>query len=149
MDSPAPYRERLAPSWWLPLALLLIVPAVLAVFLPISLEWGAVVAVVVYAAALAALWLSAPVIAVDGGELRAGRARIGVEHLGEPEALEGDAAREAMRTGWDARAHHVTVAWTRSLVRVPVEDPADPTSSWVVSSRRPHALAAAIEAARG
>lgn len=148
MASPTSYRERLAPPLWLLVVLLLIVPAVLAVFLPISLAWGAVVAVAVYALVVAILWLSSPVVEVADGSLRAGRARIEVVHLGAAEPLEADAAREAMRTGWDAAAHHVTVPWTRALVRASVVDEADPTTAWLVSTRRPAALAAAIEAAR-
>jgi hypothetical protein len=39
-------------------------------------------------------------------------------------------------------------AWARTAVRVEVLDPADPTPYWLVSTRRPDELAAAIAAGR-
>jgi hypothetical protein len=148
METAPSYRERLTPPWWMLLLLLLIAPASLLVFLPINLQVGIGVAIAIYAAAVALLWLGAPVVAVQGGQLRAGRARIDVRHLGTAHALLGAEAQEAMRAGWDPAAHHVISPWTRSLVRATVEDPADPTTAWVISSRSPEALARAIEAAR-
>ncbi|WP_072313642.1 DUF3093 domain-containing protein [Agrococcus sp. Marseille-P2731] len=148
MESAPSHRERLVPSWWLPLVLLLIVPASLLVFLPVGIEIGIGVAAALYAVIMLALWLGAPVIELRDGVLRAGRARIGVEHLGTADALEGVEARTAMRSGWDPAAHHVISPWIKSLVRVPVADEADPTPTWVVSTRRPQALAAAITAAQ-
>ena len=38
--------------------------------------------------------------------------------------------------------------WVGTAVRVVLDDPADPTPYWIVSSRRPAKLAAAIVAAR-
>jgi len=85
---------------------------------------------------------------VRDGVLRAGRARIGVADLGSPDALQGDDARAALRAGWDPADHHVVSPWTRGLVRVSVTDASDPTPAWVVSTRRPEQLAAAIAAAQ-
>ena len=148
MDASPSYRERLVPSWWMYVALLLVVPALLLVFLPIDRTLGAIAAGVLYLGAVLALWLGAPRVEVAGGTLRAGRATIDASLLGEPEALAGPEARLAMGRGWEASAHHITVPWTRGLVRVPVLDEADPTTAWVMSSRRPAALANAIRAAR-
>jgi hypothetical protein len=148
MNPAAPYRERLAPPWWMLLLLLLIAPASLLVFLPVSIVAGIGVAVGLYAAIVAALWLGAPVVEVQDGVLRAGRARIDVAHLGAADALEGAKATAAMRAGWDPTDHHVISPWTKSLVRVAVDDPSDPTGAWIISSRRPQRLAAAISDAR-
>ncbi|MEV7527509.1 DUF3093 domain-containing protein [Agrococcus sediminis] len=142
------YRERLTPPWWLPLLLLLIVPAALLVFLPVDLGVGVGVAAVLYLGIVTALWVGAPVVEVRDGMLHAGRARIATALLGAPEALRGDEARAAMRAEWDPASHHVISPWTRGLVRVAVDDESDPTPSWVMSSRRPERLAAAIDAAR-
>ncbi|WP_306231158.1 DUF3093 domain-containing protein [Agrococcus beijingensis] len=148
METAPSYRERLAPPWWLLLVLLLIVPAVLLVFLPVNPQVGVALAIGIYLAVVALLWLAAPVVEVQGGTLRAGRARIEVEHLGTAEPKLGDDAKAQMRAGWQPDAHHVISPWTRTLVHVPVADPSDPTPAWVISSRRPERLAAAIEAAR-
>ncbi len=148
--TPAPsFRERLVPPWWIPIVLLLlVVPAVLLVFLPIDITVGIAVAIGLYAGVLALLWVAAPVVEVQGGVLRAGRARIDVVHLGTAHALEGAEATAAMRGGWDPTDHHVISPWTRAVVRARVDDPTDSTGAWLVSSRRPQRLAAAIEAAR-
>lgn len=148
MESAPSHRERLVPPWWLLLLLLLVFPASLLVFLPLSIEVGIGVAAVLYSAIALALWLGAPTVEVRDGTLRAGRARIPVTDLGSAEALEGTAAKTAMRSAWNPADHHVISPWTKALVRVPVTDPADTTPAWIVSSRRPKALAAAIAAAQ-
>ncbi len=148
MESAPSHRERLVPPWWLLLVLLLIVPAALLVFLPVDARVGIAVALVLYGGVVLALWLGAPVVELRDGVLRTGRARIGVDDLGTPQALEGDAAKAALRAGWDPADHHLVSPWTRALVRVPVTDESDPTPAWVVSTRRPEALAAAIASAQ-
>lgn len=148
--NPTPsYRERLVPPWWMLLLLLLIVPASLLVFLPIDPWVGVAVALGLYGGIAAALWLGAPVVAVEDGVLRAGRARIEVVHLGAADALRGAGATAAMRAEWAPTDHHVISPWTRSLLRVAVDDPSDPTGAWVISSRQPERLAAAIADAKG
>ncbi|MGM1030036.1 MAG: DUF3093 domain-containing protein [Actinomycetota bacterium] len=147
--NPAPsYRERLVPPWWMLLVLLLIVPAALLVFLPVDILVGAAVAIGLYSVIVAVLWLGAPVVEVQDGTLRAGRARIDVAHLGATDALRGPDATAALRADWNPSDHHVISPWTKAVVRVAVEDPSDPTGAWVISSRRPELLAAAIGDAR-
>ncbi|SFS18918.1 Protein of unknown function [Agrococcus baldri] len=148
MESVPSHRERLVPPWWLLAVLLLIVPAALLVFLPVSIVTGIIVAVGLYTAIVLALWLGAPRIELRDGQLRAGKARIGVHELGTADALLGPDAKVALRAGWDPADHHVVSPWITSLVRVPVIDEEDPTPAWVMSTRRPERLAAAIEAAQ-
>jgi Protein of unknown function (DUF3093) len=38
--------------------------------------------------------------------------------------------------------------WVHSVVRVPITDPADPAPYWLLSTRRPTELAAAINGSR-
>lgn len=128
---------------------LLVVPAAVLVFLPIDPVWGWIVAVVLYLGVAAALVIAAPSVSVTDDTLAAGRARIPIAALGEPEVLDADASYLALHAGWDGRAYQSTVPWVRLLVRVPVVDDADPTTAWVLSSRRPEELAAAIRDARG
>jgi hypothetical protein len=142
------HRERLLPPIWLFAVCLLVVPAAVLVFLPIDPVWGWVVAIGLYLGIVGGLVVAAPRLEVDGESLRAGRARIPLAALGEAQALDARQSYVALHAEWDARAYHSTVPWTRRLVRVPVVDPADPTTAWVVSSRRPEALAAAIRDAR-
>jgi hypothetical protein len=102
-------------------------------------------------AALLVLWLvsyGSVRLSVSDRVFRAGRAHIGLEHLGPAEALDVDATRVAMGVGADARAFLVMRPYLKRAVRVPVTDPADPTPYWLVGSRHPDALAAALNTRR-
>lgn len=142
--APVHYRERLGPSLWIlvsaavagPMAGLVLVP----VDRTVSLVIGAVVAVLV----VTALVLGAPVVSVDGTELRAGRAHIDARHLGAISVHTGDDARHARGAGLDPRSWHLLRGGIDGVVVVTVTDPDDPTPAWVVSSRTPERLAAAL-----
>jgi hypothetical protein len=86
-------------------------------------------------------------VEVRAGDLVAGRARIGVHHLGRAEPLDAAATRLAMGRDADVRAYLVVRPYLKRAVRVPVTDPADPTPYWLVCTRHPEALAAALNGA--
>jgi hypothetical protein len=142
------YRERLWPSPWIYISSLLLVPASILVLAPVSLPAGIVTGVVLYLAVVGSLSLTAPVIEVADGRLRAGRAQIPLEQTGAAYGADGDAARIERGTGLDVRAFLVIRGWVHGVTRIPVTDPADPTPYWLVSSRRPNELAAAINGSR-
>lgn len=142
------YRERLWPSPWLFVATALVIPASILVFAPIDFVVGVVVALVLYAGCVVALLSLSPTIEVADGELRAGRAHIPLELLGEPRAFAADQAFAERGPRLDARAFLVIRGWVRDVVRVPVEDPQDPTPYWLLSSRRPNDIVAAIQGSR-
>ena len=142
------WRERLWPSWWL-------VPVVLLVgigFGLVAAPFGG--AVVVTVAVLATLTLGAMLlattasVAVEGGTFVAGRARIPLGLIGDPEVLDADAMRAARGPELDARAYLCLRGWISGGVRVPVLDPQDPAPYWLVSVRRPGELAEAVRRAR-
>lgn len=142
------YRERLSPSLRLLVTVALAGPMVSLVFVPI----GSTIALVAGAAVSAALvaffvWLT-PVVAVDGVELRAGRANIDAKFLGDPVVLDGDEARQARGPLLPARGWHLIRGGIDGIVVVPNTDEDDPVESWTISSRTPDRLAAAIRAAR-
>jgi DUF3093 family protein len=83
-------------------------------------------------------------LTVADGELSAGRAHIALVHLGRAVALDAEATRLAMGPDADVRAFLVMRPYLKRAVRVPVTDPADPTPYWLVGSRHPDALAAAL-----
>jgi hypothetical protein len=142
------YREKLWPTPWIYAATLLLVPASVLVLAPVSMPAGIATGVILYLAVIAALSLTAPVIEVDEGMLRAGRAEISLAYTGEAvPALEGD-ARIERGTGLDARAFLVIRGWVQPVVKVPITDPSDPAPYWLLSSRRPKELAAAINGSR-
>src|SRR5689334_3799519 len=105
------YRERLWPTPWIFLVSLLLVPASILVLAPVSLPAGIVTGIVLYVATVGALSLTAPVIEVSGGRLRAGRAEIDLSQTGEAVGYGAEAARVERGTGLDARAFLVIRGW--------------------------------------
>lgn len=86
-------------------------------------------------------------IRVEDGWFHAGRARIPVTLLAEPVALDAEQTRLRTGVGADARAFLVLRPYLKRSVVVSLTDPADPTPYWLVSSRRPDRLVAALSAA--
>jgi len=138
------YREKLWPTPWIYLATLLLVPASILVLAPVSLPAGIATGVVLYLAVVASLSMSAPVIEVHDGMLRAGRATIALTYTGQAVPAFDAEARIERGTGLDARAFLVIRGWVQPVVKVPITDPADPAPYWLLSSRHPKELAAAI-----
>ncbi|MEU2611714.1 DUF3093 domain-containing protein [Micromonospora sp. NPDC007271] len=157
-SSPAPtasvatsaYAERLRLPWWAwPVGI------ALAGLLAVELWMGAPglrswlpFAVLIPAAVAALAWLSRVRIAVTDGELRVDDARLPVRYVAEVVPLDAVGRREVLGVGSDPLAFVVQRPWIGGAVQVILDDPADPTPFWVVSTRHPVELAAAILAAR-
>ncbi len=144
MDVVPHYRERLWPAPWLYLATALVIPASLLVFLPIDLGVGIAVAVALYAGCVVLLLVASPSITVTSDELLAGRARIPLALVGQVAQFAGDEARAERGPRLDARAWLLIRGWIDPVVRIEITDPDDPTPYWLVSTRRPAQLAAAL-----
>lgn len=143
------YRERLTPSLKFIVGAAIIAPMVSLVF--VRFNQAAALGIGVLAAALL-VWIllgTAPRVRVENGELIAGRAHIGVEHLGEPHVLTGEAAARARGVELDPRGWYLIRGGIGGIVLVENIDPADPVTTWTVSSRTPDRLAAAIRRAQG
>jgi len=140
------YRERLvAPlSWWV-------------VALAFGLVWGwlmlvatkesiaIVTAVLATVVAGTLVWSYGSVVVEAGPKgLRVGTAHLPSAHIGAVEALDPRGFREQLGPHADARAWLRTRPYIEAGVRVEVADPSDPAPYWLVSSRRPQALAAAL-----
>ena len=67
---------------------------------------------------------------------------------GPVQALDEQGTRRLRGVDADARAYLALRPYVARAVRVQVEDPADSTPYWLVSSRRPERLVAALEEAR-
>jgi hypothetical protein len=140
------YRERLGVPlrWWVQ-GTMLVVSLWLAciVAVPEPVAWSvAAVAMTLLVAGLA--FYGSARLEVADGWFRAGRARIAGEFLGAAEALDAEQTRRVAGREADARAFLVLRPYLKRAVRVEITDPADPTPYWLVSSRRPDALATAL-----
>ena len=138
------YRERLWPAPWLFLATALVIPASFLVFLPISVPAGIATAIGLYAGCIVLLFIASPVIEVTDGELHAGRARLPLEFVASAEAYEGTEATMQRGQRLDARAWLLIRGWVSPVAKVILDDPSDPTPYWLVSTRRPAELVAAL-----
>lgn len=142
------YRERLSPSLWVLVAAAVCGPMAALVVVPIWATGALLVGAVVAIGIVAMLIAVAPVVEVSDGVLRAGRAHIEVSFLGEPVATSGDEARYARGPGADRRSWMLLRGSIPGIVTVAVTDPDDPTPAWVIATRTPDRLAAAIRRAQ-
>jgi Protein of unknown function (DUF3093) len=146
----AAYEERLRVpvTWWL-----------VGVGFVASVWWVFVLATPPWAAGLAALvafgivvgligWYGAARLAVADGQLHAGRAHIPLGLCGDVETLDREQTRRAGGADADARAYLLLRPYIPTAVRVAIDDPSDPVPYWLLSTRRPERLAAAVEAGR-
>lgn len=144
--SPTHYRERLSvPIRWWAQGTMLVASLWLAVIVavPGAVAWAVTGAAV---ALMATLFLTygAALVSVEDGWFRAGRARVELRFVGEVVPLDAEATRLAAGRDADARAYLLLRPYRKKAVKVSLSDPADPTPYWLVSTRRPDALAAAL-----
>jgi hypothetical protein len=137
------YRERLHVPlrWWVQATMFLATLwLALIVALPGWIAWGASTALLGAVYGVFA-WLGSASVEVRGGVLYAGPATIPVALLGDAEALDKEATRRVHGVDADARAFLVTRPYISRAVKVTIDDPADPTPYWLISSRHPRRLA--------
>ncbi|HEU4347233.1 MAG TPA: DUF3093 domain-containing protein [Actinoplanes sp.] len=142
---PAPpvYSERLAVPWWAwPLAL------AGAALLAAEIWMGAggvrawaPFAVVLPLTVAALAWLGRIRVAVTGDEFRVDDARLPLAVISDVVALDPAGKREVLGVGSHPLAFVVQRPWIPGAVQVMLDDPADPTPFWVVSTRHPVRLA--------
>ena len=142
------YRERLWPAPWLFFATALVIPASFLVFLPISVPAGIATAICLYAGCVVLLLLSSPSIEVADSQLTAGRARLPLAIAGSVEGFTGDGARAERGQKLDARTWLLIRGWISPVVKIQILDERDSAPYWVVSTRHPDAVVAAITAAK-
>jgi hypothetical protein len=142
------FRERLTVPWaWWLLAGLAAVSMLAAVGFYLGPVWGVAVAAVVLAIAAAVFASAAITISVDRTALQVGRSVIEVAYLGEVTALDAEQAQRRAGVDADVRAHLVLRPYVGKAVEIVLNDPDDPVPYWLVSTRRPVELAAALRTA--
>jgi hypothetical protein len=140
------YREslRVPVSWWI-IAAATVITLFVIVAVPVDTIAGAIVGGLA-AVLLLALFLryGGARVEVDARRLRAGRAEIDRTYVGTAEALTGDAARNAFGRDCDPKAYLVLRSYLPGAVRVQITDPGDPAPYWLIATRHPDRLAAAL-----
>lgn len=144
------YDERLSvPGWWWPVAggLVAMLGTELNAGLPLAAKVATYALVLAVAAGLL-LFAGSARVGVHEATLEAGRARLPLEFAGPIDVLDRSGTRTALGTAADPAAYTVTRSWLPGSIRVEVRDPDDPTPYWLIGSRHPDRLAAAVVAAR-
>lgn len=143
------YRERLhAPATVFVLVLGLAAIVGIAYGSAYGSTWGWLVGVALCLVGMAGLVATSTILRVDDTVVRAGRARLPLTAIATVHPLDPEAMRHAKRFG-DPRDYLVLRAWSsRSGVAIGLADPRDPHPRWVISTRHPDRLTAAIEEAK-
>ena len=142
------YYERLYPSFGFLLALALSAPLVLLAVLPLSQNLAIVLAGLVPAGLMLLSIFSAATIRVDEN-IRVGRINVPLSALGEAVGLEGEQMKMERGPGLSPAAQFLIRGDIKSMIKVPVIYPNDPTAYLLISTRKPSELAGAINAHRG
>ena len=87
-------------------------------------------------------------VTVTATEFLVDDARLPVAVIGDVVALDAAGKREALGVAAHPLAFVIQRPWIGPAVQVLLDDPADPTPFWVISTRRPVELATALLAAR-
>ncbi|GAA2621801.1 DUF3093 domain-containing protein [Paractinoplanes durhamensis] len=143
---PAAYTERLGVSpwaWAAAVAVDLIVGVEVLLSFPSMPAW---VPFAVLAPLTAAVLLRAGriTVTVTAGELRVDDARLPLSVIADVIALDAAGKRESLGVGSHPMAFIIQRPWIGPAVQVLLDDPADPTPFWVISTRRPVELATAL-----
>ncbi|TKV28180.1 DUF3093 domain-containing protein [Arthrobacter sp. NamB2] len=143
-DQAVQYEERLWPSPWVWLIAAGFSSATIVMFAPISMEVGYGAAAVVAVIVFTLLILSTPRITVTATTLTVGRATIERKYLGTVQWFTGDDATNQRGPGLNGLAYLCIRGWISPVVRIEISDPEDRTPYWLVSSRHPERLVAAL-----
>ncbi|GAA4285304.1 DUF3093 domain-containing protein [Brevibacterium daeguense] len=139
------YREKVWPpiSWWIVAAALSAMTA--GMVYPVWATGAVIVPIVIFAAVV--LWLrsASPTLLVTDQEFLAGPAHIERRFITGAEAMDPAESFLARGAQLDARAFLVIRPWVKTVVKVTIDDPQDPTPYWLVSSKQPARLAAALQ----
>jgi DUF3093 family protein len=149
------YAERLTVPWWSwPVAIGFAAIASAEIFLGADpqVNWIPYV-IFIPLTILGLLRAGSVVIRVDGPghaerEFRVDDAHIPLSYVTEVNILDHASKIELLGPAAAPYVFVIQRPWVRDAVRVVIDDPADPTPYWVISTRRPGALVTAINEAR-
>ncbi len=133
------------PWWWWPFAAVIVVIFVAEVIPGLPGAWQ--IATVVIITAIVSSWLltvGRASVGIDATGLRAGSATLPYLAVGAVRTVTPATRKALLSHAGDHKAFLQTRDWIRGAVYVEVVDDDDPTPYWLVSTRQPERLAAAL-----
>jgi hypothetical protein len=144
------YRERLfaPPLWWVAgMLTMLTFGAIVWTGFDLATTLAVFAAVIIVTAAFLLNW-GRVIIEIADGELRVGKDRLPLADTGQVRPLDEAQARALRGPRADPRAYVLIRPYLRLAVYVEVSRPDAGTPYWLLATRRPAELAAAIETSR-
>jgi hypothetical protein len=151
------HERRTVPWWWSVVGAVIAVPTTEAVVVmgpemsnqhpTLTLAIGCLVATLALEALFLVL-LGRSTVDVDESGLRAGNVALPASRIGRVRALDAATAHRLLGPGLRADAELSLRPWIKTAVQIEVEDTVDTTPYWVVATRRPSELVAALEFVR-
>lgn len=141
------FSERLVPGWWVfALGFSFIGMVAVAYAAVLGIGFGLMTFTLGCVLLSLLLVVTSPTIRVDASGVCAGRARLPLDAISRATLLDSQALRAARGPNADALAFTLLrPSRSRVGVRLTIADSGDPHSCWVLSSRRPEHLIAALE----
>lgn len=141
------YREWVGPpvAWWV-LSVLFSLSWFVAAFFSLGPVPG--IAAFLGAQLLVTLVLVGTAVRLElvGSELRVGRAVLDLGYVAAARGLDAEATTVRAGAQADARAHLVLRPYVKTTLELTLDDPVDPVPYWLVSTRHPARLSAAVTA---
>lgn len=147
MTASSAFKERLYVPWWgwlLPVGAAVLLAAEIHMGFPGVRSWLPYV-ITVPLVVLLILRLGSLKVEVREGELHVGDAHVPLELLGSVEVFTAKTKRKAMGPHLDPAAFVAHRGWVGPMVKVALDDPADPTPYWLFSVRSADRLAALLK----
>lgn len=130
------FSERVLPSFFSFLPLVLIPASIWLVLLPIIGNWGLFIGTVLAIVVGALMIYSSPRIQIIDGSLVVNQAHLRVEEILKVEPISAEDMFEARGRKLDARAFLALQSSVKTGIRITLRPSSDPTPYWLVSSRR-------------
>jgi hypothetical protein len=139
------YREKLFPSANTALALAMPIPIFWLAGFPFHPVLGLLIGILVSVAAYSLVWLRSPSIIVTENGLNVAGVELPLSEIASVEIFLGAAAQVERGPRRDQRAFVVLRGTASKLVKFTLNSAIDPTPYWLVGTRQPSRLSAAVQ----
>ncbi|MGB3413093.1 MAG: DUF3093 domain-containing protein [Microbacteriaceae bacterium] len=140
------FQERLYPSPWLFVALLIAVPSITVLFSAYDMFWlGIIVGLFVYLSTCFAFLFLSPTLEIDDHWFRADEAKIERKFLGKVEVFYDQDAFIERGRNLNLAAYYLIRAGINPVLKIENTDPEDSVPYWLISSRKAEEIAKILE----